>query len=140
MSRNGMSRRDVFKLLGALGVAAPACASAQGAATTNPKAPPLKKGDKTPAGGTVVFNDNGVLVSEHVARSRLGVCGTGWHTHPPHLSVCLTEVKAKVSLPGKEPFVAENKAGDVFWDPGGSHAVENLGGRDTKVYLVELWS
>jgi len=40
-------------------------------------------------------------------------------------------------LQGKEPFIAENKAGDLFWDPGGYHTVENLGSRDVKSYLVE---
>ena len=65
------------------------------------------------------------------------MCGTGLHSHPPHLTIALTDAKARVTLPGKEPFIDERKAGDLFWDPGGPHVVENIGSRDTKVYLVE---
>ena len=137
MKTTTMNRREIVKLLAALGVAAPVCAAPAQAAQSPPR---LAVGDKTPAGGAVIFSANGVTVSEHASRTRLGACGAGWHSHPPHLTVCLTDVKAKVSLPGKESFFAENKAGDLFWDPGGSHAVENVGSRDTRVYLIELWS
>jgi len=81
-----------------------------------------------------------VRVISHLGRPRMGVCGTGLHSHPPHLTIALTDIRAKVSLQGKEPFVAENKLGDAFWDPGGPHVVENLGSRDSRVYLVELKS
>lgn len=90
------------------------------------------------AGGKVVFENEKVRVISHLARPRSGVCGTGLHSHPPHLTVILSDVKAKVTLPGKDPFIDEQKAGAVFWDPGGPHVVENLGARDSKVYLVEL--
>ncbi len=90
------------------------------------------------AGVNVVFENDKVRVVEHRGRPRMGVCGTGLHSHPPHLTVALTDVKARVTLPGKEPFIAQNKAGDVFWDPGGPHVVENIGARDTRVYLIEV--
>ena len=127
MEAKPLSRRELLGMLAAFGVSTAALdAFAQG-------------GAPAPApGGKIVFENDKVRVIEHVSKPRLGVCGTGFHTHPPHLTVCLTDVKAKVTLQGKEPFVAENKSGDVFWDPGGAHTVENLGGRDTKVYLVEL--
>jgi hypothetical protein len=127
MEAQPTSRRELLGILAAFGVSAAAFdAFAQGAMP--PPAP----------GGKVVFENEKVRVIEHTSKPRLGVCGTGFHSHPPHLTVCLTDVKAKVTLQGKEPFVAENKGGDVFWDPGGAHTVENLGSRDTKVYLVEL--
>lgn len=122
-----VTRRDVLAMLAALGVAATEsefAAAAQGTADT--------------AGGKVVFENDKVRVISHLGRPRAGVCGTGLHTHPPHLTLFLTDVKAKVTLPGKEPFVDEQKAGAAFWDPGGPHVVENLGARDSKVYLVEI--
>ncbi len=129
MEARTLSRRELIKILAALGVAAPtAKVVAQGA-----------QGSLAPS-GKVVFENDKMRVIEHAAKPRLGVCGTGYHTHPPHLTICLTDVKAKVTLQGKEPFIAENKAGDLFWDPGGFHTVENLGSRDTKSYLVELKS
>ena len=126
MESRTLSRRELLGMLAAFGVSGSAVdAFAQvGQATSN--------------GGKVIFENEKMRVIEHVGKSRLGVCGTGYHTHPPHLTIALTDIKAKVTLQGKEPFVAENKAGDVFWDPGGYHTVENIGNRDAKSYLVEL--
>ena len=128
MENAKVTRRDVIGLLAALGVTATESkfAEAQDASAADL------------IGGKIVFENDKVRVIEHYARSRLGVCGASLHTHPPHLTIALTDVKAKVTLQGKEPFIAENKAGDAFWDPGGAHVVENVGSRDTRVYLVEL--
>jgi hypothetical protein len=128
MDSTKVNRREILALLAAMGVGATEAGFA--VAQT---APP---GD--PAGGKVVFENDKVRVISHLGRPRMGVCGTGLHSHPPHLTIALTDVKAKVTLAGKEPFIAENKSGDAFWDPGGAHVVENLGSRDSKVYLVEL--
>ena len=120
-----VTRRDVLRVLAALGV------GAAEASTALAQQPDL-------AGGKVVFENDKVRVISHLARPRAGVCGTGLHSHPPHLTVILTDVRAKVTLQGKDPFIDEQKAGATFWDPGGAHVVENLGSRDSKVYLVEL--
>jgi hypothetical protein len=123
-----MSRRELLGLLAAIG--ASGCAiddvDAQGSNAVDASS------------GKVVFENDKVRVLSHLSRPRMGVCGTGLHSHPPHLTIALTDVKARVTLPGKDPFVDEQKAGAVFWDPGGPHVVENLGSRDSKVYLVEL--
>jgi hypothetical protein len=129
MTKQAISRRELMKILAALGVAM----TSQGVAAQG-SAP------STAPGGKVIFENEKMRVIEHSAKPRMGACGPGFHTHPPHLTVCLTDIKAKVTLQGKEPFIADNKAGDLFWDPGGFHTVENLGSRDTKVYLVELKS
>lgn len=130
MSATTVNRREVLALLAALGIGA--AESRQAFAQANAK--------ETLAGGKVVFENEKVRVISHLGRPRMGVCGTGLHSHPPHLTIALTDVRAKVTLQGKEPFVAENKSGDAFWDAGGPHVVENLGSRDSKVYLVELKS
>ena len=128
MTHRTGKRREVLLLLAGLGVTG--AGSGATAATDRSNA--------DLAGGKIVFENDKVRVIEHVAKPRLGVCGMGLHSHPPHLTVFLTDAKAKVTRAGKDPFVAENKAGDVFWDPGGAHAVENLGSRSTRVFLVEL--
>ena len=115
-------------LLAAMGLAACDVEAASSAAVP----------DMDSATGKVVFENDKVRVLAHLSRPRMGVCGTGLHSHPPHLTIALTDVKARVTLAGKEPFVDEQKAGAVFWDPGGAHVVENVGSRDTKAYLVEL--
>ena len=130
MQPENHGRRDVLRVLAALGVAATAgeIANAQ------------DKRDASLNGGKVIFQNEKVRVIEHQSRPRMGVCGTGMHSHPAHLTVCLTDAKARVTLPGKEPFIDEQKAGATFWDPGGPHAVENIGSRDAKVYLIEYLS
>jgi len=122
---NDVTRRDVLRVLAALGVGA---VEASAAMAQQPD----------PGAGKVVFENDKVRVISHLGRPRQGVCGTGLHSHPPHLTIALTDVRAKVTLQGKEPFIDEAKAGATFWDPGGAHVVENLGSRDSKVYLVEL--
>jgi hypothetical protein len=128
MESTKITRRDVLGLLAAMGVSA---TEAGFAVAQDAKADDL-------AGGKIVYENEKVRVISHLGRPRMGVCGTGLHSHPPHLTIALTDVKAKVTLPGKEPFIAENKAGDTFWDKGGAHVVENMGSRDSKIYLVEL--
>lgn len=126
MQSKTLSRRELLATLAAFGVAGSVIdAFAQ-------------VGQVTPNGGKIIFENDKMRVVEHVGKSRLGVCGTGYHSHPAHLTVCLTDIKAKVTLKGKEPFVVENKAGDCFWDPGGFHTVENMGARDARSYLIEL--
>ena len=123
--KSDVTRRDLLGMLAALGMTASESGRvfAQSADGTS---------------GKVVFENDKVRVISHLGRPRTGVCGTGLHSHPPHLTVILTDARAKVTLPGKEPFIDEQKAGAVFWDPGGPHVVENIGTRDALVYLVEL--
>jgi hypothetical protein len=128
MNSTKVSRRDVLGLLAAMGIGVTESAHAAAQET---------KSDDL-AGGKIVFENDKVRVISHLARPRMGVCGTGLHSHPPHLTIALTDIKAKVTKAGKEPFIAANKAGDVFWDHGGAHVVENIGSRDSKLYLVEL--
>ena len=122
------SRRDLLRLLAAVGIS--------GSQASAAIAQSGKVDDSV--GGKIIFENEKVKVISHVGRPRMGVCGTGLHSHPPHLTIALSDARARVTLPGKEPFIDEAKAGAAFWDPGGPHIVENIGSRDTKVYLVEL--
>ena len=128
MDPTKVTRRDVFRLLAVLGIGATESgfATAQDAKSTDL------------LGGKIVFENDKVRVISHLGRPRMGACGIGMHSHPPHLTIALTDTRAKVTLLGKEPFIAETKAGEAFWDPGGPHIVENIGSRDSKLYLVEL--
>jgi len=127
MDKAAVSRRELIAALAALGLVS---------AGERVDAQPAVGADGS--NGKVVFENDKVRVLAHLSRPRMGVCGTGLHSHPPHLTIALTDVKARVTLPGKEPFIDEQKAGAVFWDPGGPHVVENVGERNTKAYLVEL--
>jgi hypothetical protein len=86
----------------------------------------------------VVLENDQIRVIEYVSRPGLGICGQGVHSHPDHLTVLLTDAKAKLTLPDGKTVFGQNKAGDVFWDPASTHTVENVGGSGTKAYLVEM--
>ena len=129
MDEANVSRRDVLALLALLGTLPGAAHAAN--------AQPASLPDIDAAAGKVIFENDRMRVISHLSRPRMGICGTGLHSHPPHLTIALTDATARVTLPGKEPFIDSQKAGAVFWDPGGPHVVENIGSRDTKVYLVE---
>jgi hypothetical protein len=123
-SRNLLDRRHMVALLGALGV--PLEALAQDAARVNPH------------GFAVLLDNDRVRVLEYRSRPGAGVCGQGVHSHPPHVNIVLTPIKARITLPDGKTIDAENKAGDVFWEDAVTHSVENIGRTGARAYMVEL--
>jgi len=119
-----LTRRQLIALMAGFGVSADALA--QDATKVNRRS------------YRVVFENDQVRVIEYVSRPGLGICGLGMHSHPDHLTVLLTDAKAKLTLPDGKTMFGQNKAGDVFWDPAATHTVENVGGSGTRAYLVEM--
>jgi len=127
MNESALSRRDLVRLLAGLGIAATAAKSiAQDAIKVDPR------------GYKLLLENDQVRVLEYISKPRLGVCGQGMHSHPDHVTLVGAPSKVKVTLPDGKSFVAENKAGDVFFEPAGMHSVENIGGHETRSILVEL--
>lgn len=91
-----------------------------------------------PSNYRVALDNARLRVLEFNSRPGMGVCGTGVHSHPAHLSIALSAVKARVTLPGGKSFVAEGKVGDVFWSEAETHEVENISGKDVRSLIVEL--
>jgi hypothetical protein len=90
------------------------------------------------AGGRILLENDVVRVIEHSARPRMGVCGEGMHTHPEHLTIDLTGGKIKIMKPEAEPVIREARPGAVFWDKSGPHAIQNLGSRTSRTFLIEI--
>ncbi len=86
----------------------------------------------------VVFENARMRVLEFNSKPGMGICGTGMHSHPPHLTVALTSAKVRVKLPDGKEFVPENKVGDVFWAEAETHETENLSGHDVRALIIEL--
>jgi len=127
MEDSSLSRRELLQVLAGLGLAAGVGdALAQDAVKVDPR------------GYKVLVDNDQVRVLEYIGKPRLGVCGQGMHSHPDHVTVIQADAKVRVTLPDGKSFTAENKAGDVFFEPGGMHAVENIGGRDSRSLLIEL--
>ena len=88
----------------------------------------------------VVFENDQLRVIEFNSRPGMGICGEGTHSHPPHLTITLTEADARVTREDGKVITVRNEVGDVFWSEGGSHEVENIGGRNVRALIVELKS
>lgn len=86
----------------------------------------------------VAFENEKLRVLEFNARPGMGVCGTGMHSHPAHLTVALSAARVRVKLPDGRTVVGENKPGDVFWSEAETHETENIAGQDMRALIIEL--
>ena len=87
----------------------------------------------------VSLDNEQMRVLDFVSRPGMGVCGSGLHSHPAHLTVSITDCKARERLDGKD-YARESKAGFVFWSPAVTHETENLSGKEVRALIVELKS
>jgi hypothetical protein len=117
-------RRALIALLPGIGLAAPV--AAQDAAATQARA------------YRVAFENDHVRALEYRNRPGLGVCGSGMHSHPAHLTVVLFDGPARVRTPDGAWKNITAKKGHVFWSEAETHEVENLSGRESHAILVEL--
>lgn len=85
----------------------------------------------------VVFENSEVRVLQFAALPGMGVCGTGVHYHPRHLTILQTDARVRVHENGKV-FTAVNKSGDVFWSEAGRHETENISGSGVRSLIVEF--
>ena len=85
----------------------------------------------------VVMENQFTRVLEFVSRPGTGVCGIGKHSHPAHLTVCLSDAKVRVTLADGRQIEAANKFGDVFWSEAGTHTTENIAG-PMRALLIEF--
>jgi hypothetical protein len=119
------SRRDALMLLAALGIGSSA-AQAQDATKMEPRS------------YKVLFENDKVRVLEYVSRPGIGVCGTGRHSHPDHVTVTLTPAKVKLTTADGKVQVNSIPAGSAFWDPASTHSAENIGGSGSRMVLIEV--
>jgi hypothetical protein len=86
----------------------------------------------------VAFENDKLRALEYRGRPGMGVCGSGMHSHPAHLTVVMFDGKVRVKTPDGKVVVADGKAGDVFWSEAETHEVENISGRNSHAVLIEL--
>jgi hypothetical protein len=122
MARQSVNRRELLALFAAFASGGAAAQDAVKAAPRNYR---------------VAFENDKVRVLEYHSLPGLGLCGQGSHFHPAHLTVSLTDAKARVTLPDGKVMIAEDKAGDMFWAPAGMHTTENVGRNAVRAYIVE---
>ena len=118
-------RRALLALLPVL--ALPEVSSAQDAVQTQPQS------------YRVAFENDRVRVLDYNGRPGMGVCGEGMHSHPPHLAVILSNGKVRIKTPdGKVEVLNDVPIGSVVWKEAETHEVENIGGTNVRVLIIEL--
>ncbi len=93
-----------------------------------------------PGSFRVAFENDKLRVLEYRGRPGMGVCGEGMHSHPAHLTMVMFDGKVRAKTPDGKVHVAEGKVGDVFWSEAETHEVENISGRNSRAFLIELKS
>ena len=86
----------------------------------------------------VVFENDKLRVIEFTGRPGMGICGESMHSHPPHLTIVLSDWQGKITTPDGKVRDATRKLGDVFWSEAETHKVENTGRTGSRVLHVEL--
>ena len=118
-------RRALLALLPAL--ALPQVSSAQDAVQTQPQS------------YRVAFENDRVRVIDYNGRPGMGVCGEGMHSHPAHLAVLLSKGKVRFRTPdGKVQVLTDTPIGSVVWSNAETHEVENIGGTNVRILIIEL--
>src|SRR5271170_6104404 len=112
-----ISRRNLLSLLPLLVLAE--SAEAQDAALVQPQS------------YRVVFENEKLRVLEYNSRPGMGVCGSGMHSHPAHLTVLLSGGSVRIRTPNGKIVVQDNiPLGQVFWSEAETHDVENVSGNN----------
>ena len=89
----------------------------------------------------VAFENDKLRVLDYNGRPGMGVCGDGMHSHPAHLTVLLSAGKVRFRTPdGKVEVRSDIPVGAVSWSNGETHEVENIGGSDVRILIIELKS
>ncbi len=89
----------------------------------------------------VAFENDKLRVLDYNGRPGMGVCGDGMHSHPAHLTVLLSNGKVRVKTPdGKVEVRSDIPVGSVFWSNAETHEVENIGGSNVRILIIELKS
>ena len=86
----------------------------------------------------IAFENDHVRVLEFTARPGMGICGDGMHSHPPGLTIALTDWQGVGSTEQGAPKPRKRSAGDVSWHDAITHKVENTGRANARVLIVDL--
>ena len=87
----------------------------------------------------VAFENDKLRVLEYNSRPGMGVCGSGMHSHPAHLTVLLSSGSVRIRTPNGRIIVQDNiPLGQVFWSEAETHDVENVSGNNIRSLILEF--
>jgi beta-alanine degradation protein BauB len=89
----------------------------------------------------VAFENDKLRVLEYNSRPGMGVCGSGMHSHPAHLTVLLSSGSVRIRTPDGRVIEKDNiPLGEVFWSEPETHVTENISGNNIRSLILELKS
>lgn len=89
----------------------------------------------------VAFENDKVRVLEYNSRPGMGVCGTGMHSHPAHLTVLLSSGSVRIRTADGKVVEQDNiPLGQVFWSEAETHVTENISGNNIRSLILEFKS
>jgi quercetin dioxygenase-like cupin family protein len=83
-----------------------------------------------------VLTDN-EKVNVHEATFEPGAVAD-WHSHPQYTVYAKTDVKMQIEEKGKDPKIAELKAGEAMYSPAVTHKTSNVGKKAFTVVVTEI--
>lgn len=86
----------------------------------------------------IAFENEKVRVLDYQAGPGAPACGFGRHSHPSHLTILLTDAKVRIVGADGKAAVEDGKAGDMFWEPAATHEVEDVSGKNSRCYVIEI--
>ena len=86
----------------------------------------------------LAFENEKMKVTDYSSTPGNDICGIGKHSHPAHLTICVTDAVATVTTPDGKVQNVNLKAGTAFWSGPGTHIAVNSGDKPAQVYLVEM--
>ena len=85
----------------------------------------------------VVLENDQLKVTEYESTPGKDVCGIGNHSHKAHLTVLITDMKAKATTTDGKTQEVDLPAGTTFWSEAETHSAINIGNKPVKVLLIE---
>lgn len=76
-------------------------------------------------------------VTEFVSEPGKDICGNGKHSHPPHLTILVTDAKVRLVKADGKVIETQVSAGSSFWSEAETHEVVNNGDKPVRVFIVE---
>lgn len=87
--------------------------------------------------GKVVLDNSNVKVTAFEGQPGKDLCGIGKHSHPPHLTVLLTDATISVTQANGKVVTQKATAGTTFWSEAETHMVINNGKVIVKAQIIE---
>jgi hypothetical protein len=86
----------------------------------------------------ILIDNKEMKVTQYSSTPGKDMCGKGRHSHGPHLSIFLTDAKARLIMDDGTVRDFDFKAGTTFWSGAETHTVINTGDKPATAYTIDV--